>query len=125
MGNLNSSRMSGPNGVRPQCIFLECTTDNLKGIADSSIDVVANRAVLAYVTDQKAAVGEFFRVLKPSGRPSIAEPVLQDDAFYARALRRRIEDRSRPVDRLVTLLHRWGTTVSGPSHSIGPCSCFS
>jgi arsenite methyltransferase len=93
--------------VRPQCTFLECTADNLKGIADASVDVVATRAVLAYVADKKAALAEFFRILKPGGRLSIAEPILQDDAFHARALRRRVEDQSHPVDRFLTLLHRW------------------
>jgi arsenite methyltransferase len=93
--------------VRAQCTFLECPADNLAGITDASVDVVATRAVLAYVADKAAALGEFFRVLKPGGRLSIAEPILQDEAFYARALRRRIEDQSRPVDRFLTLLHRW------------------
>jgi SAM-dependent methyltransferase len=92
--------------VRPQCTFLECSADNLKEIADASVDAVATRAVLAYVAD-KAALGECFRVLKPGGRLSIAEPILQDDAFYARALRKRVEDQSQPVDRFLTLLHRW------------------
>jgi arsenite methyltransferase len=90
--------------VGPQCTFLECRADNLKGIADASVDVVATRAVLAYVADKKAALGEFLRILKPGGRLSIAEPILQDDAFYARALRRRVEDQSQPVDRFLTLL---------------------
>ena len=93
--------------VRAQCTFLECSADNLKGIADASVDVVATRAVLAYVADKAAALREFFRILKPGGRLSIAEPILQDEAFYARALRRRIEDPSQPVDRFLTLLHRW------------------
>ena len=93
--------------VRSQCSFLECPADSLQGIADASVDVVATRAVLAYVADKKAALGECFRILKPGGRLSIAEPILQDDAFYARALRKRVEDQSAPVDRLLTLLHRW------------------
>lgn len=93
--------------VRPQCTFLECTAENLAGIADASVDVVTTRAVLAYVADKKAALAECFRVLKPGGRLSIAEPLLQDDAFYARALRRRVEDQSLPVERFLTLLHRW------------------
>ena len=71
------------------------------------VDVVATRAVLAYVADKKAALGEFLRILKPGGRLSIAEPILQDDAFYAGALRKRVEAQSQPVDRLLTLLHRW------------------
>jgi len=51
---------------------------------------------------------EFFRILKPGGRISLAEPILQDEAFYARALRARIDS---PVagrdDRFLHLLHRW------------------
>jgi ubiquinone/menaquinone biosynthesis C-methylase UbiE len=93
--------------LRSQCTFIECSAENLLGIADSSVDVVTTRAVLAYVSNKKAAFGEFYRVLKPGGRLSIAEPILQDDALYARALRRRIEDKSLPADRFLTLLHRW------------------
>jgi ubiquinone/menaquinone biosynthesis C-methylase UbiE len=93
--------------VRAQCSFLHGTADDLKGIADASVDVVVTRAVLAYVADKKAALSECFRILKPGGRLSIAEPILQDDAFYARALRRRVEDPSQPADRFLTLLHRW------------------
>jgi len=93
--------------VRSQCTFCEGTADNLSGIDDASVDVVTTRAVLAYVTEKKTAFAEFFRILKPGGRLSIAEPILQDEAFYTRALRRRIEDQSQPVDRFMTLLHRW------------------
>lgn len=93
--------------VRSQCTFLECSAEKLEGVADASVDTVGSRAVLAYVANKSAALGECLRVLKPGGHLSIAEPLLQDDAFYARALRNRIQDRSRPVDRFVTLLHRW------------------
>jgi arsenite methyltransferase len=99
--------MALERNVRGQCTFIECPADNLKEIADASVDVVATRAVLAYVTDKAAALGEFFRILKPGGRLSIAEPILQDDAFYARALRRRIENQSRQADLFLPLLHRW------------------
>jgi ubiquinone/menaquinone biosynthesis C-methylase UbiE len=93
--------------VRSQCSFLHCTADHLEAIADASVDVVVTRAVLAYVADKKAALSEFFRILKPGGRLSSAEPILQDEAFYARALRRRVEDPAQPADRFLTLLHRW------------------
>jgi ubiquinone/menaquinone biosynthesis C-methylase UbiE len=93
--------------VHSQCTFLHCTADNLAGIADASVDVVVTRAALAYVTDKKAAFGECFRIIRPGGRLSIAEPILQDEAFYTRALRRRVDDRSQPADPFLTLLHRW------------------
>jgi arsenite methyltransferase len=93
--------------VRSQCTFLHCAADQLGGIADASVDVVVTRAVLAYVADKQAALREFLRILKPGGRLSIAEPILQDDAFYARALRKRVDDQSQPADRFLTLLHRW------------------
>jgi len=93
--------------VRAQCTFHECTAEDLSAIVDASVDVVTTRAVLAYVANKKAALAEFFRILKPAGRLSIVEPLLQEEAFYARALRRRIEDHSLPADRFMTLLHRW------------------
>jgi len=93
--------------VRNQCAFLECTAEHLNGISDASVDVVITRAALAYVSDKSAAFREFYRILKPGGRISIAEPILQDDAFYARALRERVVNGSRPSDRFLTLLHRW------------------
>jgi arsenite methyltransferase len=93
--------------VRSQCTFLECSAEKLEGIADASVEAVGSRAVLAYVANKSAALRECLRVLKPGGRLSIAEPLLQDDAFHARALRNRIQDRSRPEDRFLTLMHRW------------------
>jgi arsenite methyltransferase len=95
-------------GIRDQCTFLECSAEKLDAIADASVDVVSGRAVLAYVADKKAALREFYRVLKPGGRISLAEPILQDEAFYVRALRRRIEQQgSSAHDRFLALLHRW------------------
>jgi arsenite methyltransferase len=95
-------------GVRSQCRFLECSADNLTDLADSSVDIVATRAVLAYVADKSTALREFHRVLKPGGRISVAEPILQDEAFFARALRQRLEAQGpRSPDRFLTLMHRW------------------
>jgi arsenite methyltransferase len=95
-------------GVRGQCSFLKCSAENLAGIADASIDVVAARAAIAYVADKAAAFSEFYRVLKPGGRISIAEPILQDEAFFARALRKRVAAQlPQPPDQFLRLLHRW------------------
>ena len=95
-------------GVRGQCTFLRCAADRLDGIGDESVDVVTTRAVLAYIADKERALREFLRVLKPGGRISLAEPIFQDDAFSAQALKTMLE--SRPADALnpfMPLLHRW------------------
>lgn len=95
-------------GIRNQCTFLQCPADHLEGIPDSSVDVVVTRSVLAYVADKTAALREFHRVLKPGGRISLAEPVYQDDALAASAMRLAIE--STPPNRvnpMTILLHRW------------------
>lgn len=94
--------------VHSQCAFLHCPADRLDGIADASVDVVTTRAVLAYVADKSAALREFRRVLKPGGRISVAEPILQDEAFLATALRTRTESEDvQSQDRFLPLLHRW------------------
>jgi arsenite methyltransferase len=107
----HSEALAVQREVRNQCTFLECSAEKLGEIADSSVDVVTTRAVLAYVADKKAAVREFYRVLKPGGRISLAEPIFQDEAFYVRALKARIDA---PVpgrdDRFLRLLHRWRAT---------------
>jgi arsenite methyltransferase len=95
-------------GVRSQCTFLRCPADHLDGIPDGCADVVVTRSVLAYVSDKTAALREFHRVLKPGGRISLAEPVYQDDALAASALRSVIA--SNPPERVspfTVLLHRW------------------
>ncbi len=94
-------------GLRAQCSFHRCSAEKLEPVADASVDVVTTRAVLAYVADRPAAFAEFRRVLKPGGRVSIAEPILQDEAFLVRALRKRIENPAAPPDPLLPLLHRW------------------
>jgi arsenite methyltransferase len=94
--------------VRSQCTFLQCPADHLDDIETASVDVVTTRAVLAYVSDKLAALAEFYRILKPGGRISIAEPILQDDAFLATALKMRLDiEGPRSRDRFLPLLHRW------------------
>src|SRR5260370_5628651 len=41
----------------------------------ASVDVVTARSVIIYVTDKQRALAEFYRVLKPTGRISILEPI--------------------------------------------------
>lgn len=95
-------------GVRQQCTFFLGPADNLKEIDDASVDVVTTRAVLAYVQDKGAALREFQRILKPGGRISLAEPIFQDEAYAALALKS-IVDGQLPegADRFLPLLHRW------------------
>ncbi len=94
-------------GVRDQCTFVGSSAERLEGIPDGVADVVVTRASLAYVADKTAALREFHRILKPGGRISLAEPILQDDAFFARALGKRVAEQSLPTDLLLPLLHRW------------------
>jgi arsenite methyltransferase len=103
--------------VHGQCAFLHCPADKLDGIADASIDVITTRAVLAYVSDKSAALREFRRVLKPGGRISIAEPILQDEAFVATALRMRIETQAvQSQEPFLPLLHRWKAAQYPDTH---------
>jgi SAM-dependent methyltransferase len=62
-------------GFFEQCSFVKASTDDLAGISDASVDVVSTRSVLIYVPDKKRALREFFRVLAPSGRASLFEPI--------------------------------------------------
>jgi ubiquinone/menaquinone biosynthesis C-methylase UbiE len=104
-------------GVREQCRFILCPADQLAAIPDASVDAVTTRAVLAYVADKPAALREFLRILKPGGRLSIAEPILQDDAFMAIALRIQLESgTANPDDRFLPLLHRWKAAQFPDTH---------
>ncbi len=96
------------HGVADRCTFVRAAADRLEGIDDASLDAVLTRSVLAYVHDKIGALREFHRVLRPGGRISLAEPVFQDEAVAAQAIRAVIE--SKPpaeVSPLMRLLHRW------------------
>jgi arsenite methyltransferase len=94
--------------LKDQCTFLECTAEKLTDLADSTVDAIVTRASIAYVSNKNAAFREFQRVLKPGGRISIAEPIMQDEAFAAQALKARVDAQlgSSP-DPFLKLLHRW------------------
>jgi arsenite methyltransferase len=95
-------------GVQDQCRFLQGSAERLAGVADASADVVALRATLAYVPDKIAAFHEFFRVLRPRGRLSLAEPILQDEAFEACSLGKLIaaQPGHKDID-FLRLLYKW------------------
>lgn len=62
-------------GVPDRCRFLEMPADDLAPVEDASVDVVTTRSVLIYVDDKQQAFDEIHRVLRPSGRLSIFEPI--------------------------------------------------
>jgi ubiquinone/menaquinone biosynthesis C-methylase UbiE len=93
-------------GVAAQCRFVECGAERLEGIESASLDAVTSRAALAYVADKPAAMAEIFRVLKPGGRVSLAEPVFRDEAQAACAMGILLQH-ERPADALLPLLHKW------------------
>jgi arsenite methyltransferase len=104
----HAQELATERGVQGQCAFVACGADDLAGLQGESVDAVTTRAVLAYVADKAAALREFRRVLKPGGRISLAEPVFQDDAFVACALRQQLESAQQGnEDPFRPLLHRW------------------
>jgi len=58
-----------------RCEFLLASADDLSTLADASVDVVATRSVLIFVSAKQRSFKEFYRVLKPKGRLSIFEPI--------------------------------------------------
>ena len=83
-------------GLRDACTFVVAPAERLEGVGDACADVVTTRAVLVYVADKSAAAREFYRVLKPGGRVSLAEPVYRDEALRLEALAKYVA--SQPAD---------------------------
>lgn len=95
-------------GLAARCELLRADAQDLAGVADAALDGAVSRAVLAYVPDKPAAFRTLYRVLRPGGRLSIAEPVMRDDALNAVALRAVLDRRETTnQDPLLPLLHRW------------------
>ena len=61
--------------IADRCRFVVAEAEHLDGIEDVSVDVVTTRSVLIYVKEKRRALAEFYRVLKPSGRISLLEPI--------------------------------------------------
>ena len=94
--------------VLSQCRFICTSAESLAAIPDASVDAAGMRAVLAYVPDKRAAFRELFRILKSSGRISLAEPIMQDEAFEACALTKLIASQPQTGDiDFLRLLQRW------------------
>jgi ubiquinone/menaquinone biosynthesis C-methylase UbiE len=62
-------------GSLDRCSFVPTPADHLSDVPTASVDVVTTRSVLIYVHDKAAALREFYRVLRPGGRISLAEPI--------------------------------------------------
>ncbi|HEY8085220.1 MAG TPA: class I SAM-dependent methyltransferase [Methylophilaceae bacterium] len=106
----HAEKLATERGVANQCTFLQCSAHQLTAIASESVDVVITRAALAYVEDKQTAFQEFFRILKPGGRISLAEPVFRDDAITASVMRSLMESQiamAGKPDPFTRLTHIW------------------
>jgi len=65
----------GGGALLARCRFVVNSADDLRDIADCSVDVVTTRSVLIYVDRKDRAFAGFFRALRPGGRISIGEPI--------------------------------------------------
>ena len=96
------------SGVQQHCRFVQAAAEDLSPLDDDSVDVVTARSVLAYVSDKPAAFAAFFRVLKPGGCISIAEPIMRDEALTIVAMKIVLDQRSQDNrEGFLPLLHRW------------------
>jgi arsenite methyltransferase len=62
-------------GLLDRCRFVCASANDLAPIGDATVDIVTTRSVLIYVAAKQAAFDEFARVLRPSGRVSLFEPI--------------------------------------------------
>lgn len=102
-----SEALAREKGVHGQCTFLQGSAQSLPQIDSGSIDVVTMRSVLVYLEDKAAVTREFYRLLKPGGRVSIAEPIYRDEALNLAALAEHLQGQSGPETRDGRLFLRW------------------
>ncbi len=97
-------RRADADGRLERCRFVQAAADDLREVADGSVDVVTTRSVLIYVERKQATFAEFFRVLRPGGRLSVFEPI---NGFAVDAAGERLFGvDTRPVADLVKKLRR-------------------
>ncbi len=65
-------------GVLDRVDFMLADACDLTVVKSESVDAVTTRSVLIYVGEKRKALTEFFRVLRPGGRISLAEPINRD-----------------------------------------------
>ena len=95
-------------GLTDRCRYVACDAQDLASIADRAADAVTSRAVIVYLPDKARAFRSLFRVLKPGGRLSIAEPIMRPAALPVVALRQLLErGEAGSREPLLPLLHRW------------------
>jgi arsenite methyltransferase len=71
----HTQSLAAERGVGGKMSFVQAAAQDLRVIADTSVDVVTMRSVLIYVDDKAAAFEAFHRVLKQGGRVSLFEPI--------------------------------------------------
>jgi ubiquinone/menaquinone biosynthesis C-methylase UbiE len=71
----HASKLADDLGASERMSFVVTRAEDLDAIGDLSVDVVTTRSVLIYVADKAAAFHAFHRVLRPTGRFSIFEPI--------------------------------------------------
>jgi arsenite methyltransferase len=71
----HASRLGSDLETGGRMSFVIARAEDLEPIPDASVDVVTTRSVLIYVENKSAAFRAFHRVLRPTGRVSIFEPI--------------------------------------------------
>jgi len=97
--------------------FVLAPVEDLAGIADCSFDVASTRSVLLYAADKQRAFDEMYRVLTPTGRISLFEPINRlmfpepEDRFWGYNVAAVAELAGRVKDTLASLAHADAATM--------------